>query len=113
MDNRAPILMTEEYWRNSQFSIARFYGGINYNGQRFVVVNKDGKDLYQCSMEAEKEGRAMAIEPGEPADLIDERYLPIYREIGRKRFIKILKDNQYLNFTPELFKEKANEQRKI
>lgn len=60
--------MAEEYWANSQFSIARYYGGVNINGKQFLVVNKDGKDIYECSLEAEREGREKAIPPGEPAD---------------------------------------------
>ena len=39
------IIMTEEYWRNSQFSVARFHGGINFNMKRYSIVNKDGQGL--------------------------------------------------------------------
>lgn len=102
-----PILMEEEYWRNSQLSIARFYGKIQFNGQMYFVVNKEGKDLIRCRIEAEKEGRAMVIEPGEPADLIDMRYLPLYSEIGRDRFIEVLKQHRYEELTPETLKKYA------
>ena len=84
------ILMTEAYWRNSHLSIARFSGGIKVNGISYKIVNKEGKDLLQCSFEAHKAGREKAIEPGEPADLIDERYIPIYRKVGRDKFIEML-----------------------
>ena len=85
------ILMTEEVWANSQFSIARYYGAINISGHRFVIVNKHGQDIFECSRIAEKEGRAKAIEPGEPADLVREDFIPIYKKHGRDKFIGALK----------------------
>ena len=51
------IVMTEEFWRNSPFSIARYYGRISIEGKEYVIVNKDGKDIFQCSAEAAKMGR--------------------------------------------------------
>lgn len=97
----AAILMEEEYWRSSQFSIARFYGRINVKigGEtiEYVIVNKDGKDIFECSAEAEKAGREKAIEPGEPADLVDKRYVPAYRKMGREAFIKMIKEHYEMN----------------
>lgn len=87
------ILFPEDYWANSQFSVARYYGGININGKRYIIVNKEGKDLWECSEEAEKAGRDKAIEPGEPADLILEQWQPIYKALGRDKFIEYLKNN--------------------
>ncbi len=84
--------MTEEFWANSQFSIVRHYGSCVINGFRFILVNKEGKDLYECSYEAEKAGREKAIEPGELADLIREDFKLLYRKLGRERFIQILKE---------------------
>lgn len=105
----AAILMEEEYWRSSQFSIARFYGRINVKigGEtiNYVIVNKEGKDIFECSLEAQKAGREKAIEPGEPADLVDKRYVPVYRKIGRDAFIKMLEEQEEL--TPELANELA------
>lgn len=94
-----PILMTEDYWANSQFSVVRYTGSMKWNGVVYVICNKEGKDIFQCSIEAEKEGREKAIEPGEPCDLIDERYLPVYRKLGREAFIVLIKEHQDL--TPE------------
>lgn len=91
-----PIIMTEEYWMYTQLSIARRTGGIRFNGVEYIVVNKDGKDLFQCSIEAEKAGREKAIEPGEPADLIDKRYLKYYKHFGRDKFIEMVKDGKEL-----------------
>ena len=103
----AAILMEEEYWRNSQFSIAKYYGAINVKigGEtiNYVIVNKEGKDIFECSEEAQKAGREKAIEPGEPVDLIDRRYIPVYRKMGRDAFIKMIKRNRDL--TPEIAME--------
>ena len=103
----AAILMEEGYWRNSQFSIAKYYGEINVKigGEtiNYVIVNKEGKDIFECSEEADKAGREKAIEPGEPVDLIDRRYIPVYRKMGRDAFIKMIKRNRDL--TPEIAME--------
>lgn len=105
----AAILMEEEFWGNSQFSIARYYGAINVKigGEKIVyfIVNKEGKDMFELSKEAEKAGRENAIEPGEPADLVDCRYIPAYSKMGREAFIKMLKEHEDL--TPELANELA------
>ena len=87
------IVMTEEFWRNSQFSVARYYGKISIEGKEYVIVNKDGKDIFQCSAEAAKAGRKKAIEPGEPADLCRREFVPIYRKMGREKFLQFIKDN--------------------
>ena len=101
--------MEEEFWRNSQFSIAKYYGEIDVKigGEkiRYVIVNKEGKDIFECSLEAEKAGRDKAIEPGEPADLVDKRYVPAYRLMGRKAFIEMIEEHQDL--TPEIAMELA------
>ena len=88
--NDSPILMTEEVWANSQLSIARFYGSCKMNGNTYIIVDKKGRDLFECSAIAEKEGRKKAIEPGEPADLIQKTFQPIYKELGRDKFIATL-----------------------
>lgn len=92
-----PIVMTEEYWANSQFSIARYYGGIQAFGVQYKIVNKEGKDLFECSIEAEKAGRDKAIEPGEPCDLVWVKFIPYYRAIGRDKFLEVLKANNTTN----------------
>lgn len=97
--------MTEEYWTSSPYSIARYYGGIKIGGVEYIIVNKEGKDLYECSVEAEKAGREKAIEPGEPADLIDKRYQPIYRKVGREKFIEWVKEGLELKQMKERMKK--------
>lgn len=101
--------MEEEYWMNTQLSIVKHYGEvkIKIDGEtiHYIIVNKEGKDIFECSIEAQKAGRAKAIEPGEPADLIDRRYVPAYRLMGREAFIKMIKEHEDL--TPELANELA------
>lgn len=92
--------MAEEYWANSQFSVVRYTGSIKWNDVRYVICNKEGKDIFELSHEAKKAGRDKAIEPGEPCDLIDERYLSVYRKLGREAFIELIKEHQDL--TPEI-----------
>lgn len=98
------IIMTEEYWATSQFSIARYYGGIKVGDVDYVIVNKEGKDIYECSIEAEKAGREKAIEPGEPADLVDKRYVPMYKKLGRDKFIEWVKEGLDLKAMKERIK---------
>lgn len=94
----APIAMAEDYWANSQFSVARYYGGIVINGAKYVIVNEKGITLYELS-DPEKEhyvgdGDEQAIKPGEPADLVREDFIPCYKSLGRDAFIKVLEENQ-------------------
>lgn len=91
-----PVMMAEEYWANSQLSIARHTGQVKCWGRVYVIVDKRGHDIFECSQEAQKEGREMAIEPGEPADLVDTRYVKIYRKVGREKFIEMLRTDTNL-----------------
>jgi len=87
------IVMTESYWANTQFSVARYSGRIAVDGHEYVIVDKRGHDIFECSMEAEKAGRKKAIEPGEPADLCRVDFVPIYRQLGREKFLEFLSSN--------------------
>lgn len=91
MSDFKPICMSEEFWANSQFSIARYYGRIKIGGHVYVIVNKEGKDIFECSAEADKAGRDKAIEPGEPCDLCREDFIKYYRQLGRDKFSETLK----------------------
>ena len=86
--------MTEEYWVNSQLSVARYYGGMTFNGRKYIIVDKLGRDLWECSAIAEREGRDKAIEPGEPADLILATIQKAYRKLGRDRIIELIKEGK-------------------
>lgn len=92
--NNYPLLMTEEYWMNSQLSIARFYGGMELDGRKYIIVDKLGRDLWECGKIAEKEGRDKAIEAGEPADLILATLQKAYRKLGRDRIIELIKEGK-------------------
>ena len=94
MKNQFPLIMTEEYWMNSQFSIARFYGGINLDGREYIIVDQLGRDLLECSRIAEKLGKDKAIEPGEPADLVLATLQMAYRKLGRERIIELIKEGK-------------------
>jgi hypothetical protein len=62
------ILMTKESWLNSQFSIARFYGGIHINGTRYIIM-------------------------GSEQDLVDDGFAKYYNKLGREKFMQILEQN--------------------
>jgi len=56
-NEQLPLAMSESFWANSQFSIARYTGRIRVGKYDYVICNKDGKDIFECSIEAEKAGR--------------------------------------------------------
>lgn len=95
------IVMAEDAWANCQLSIARYYGMVKYNGHEYVIVDKRGHDIFECSAEAGKEGRKKAIEPGEPADLCRTDFVPIYRKLGREEFLRFLKENPQIDSVKE------------
>ena len=81
------ILLTKESWMNSQLSVAKYSGGVQIvdeGGKKrtFFVVNKEGKDLTQAD-----------IPEGEPADLVDKAFIPLYKKLGRTLFICIVQAN--------------------
>ena len=104
--------MTEEFWANSQLSVARYYGRIQVFGHEYWIVDKKGRDLFECSAIADKEGREKAIEPGEPADLVRDDFRKVYRELGRDRFLELLDLNR-LHSDGEILKAMKAEIRKI
>lgn len=36
--NNTPLLITEDYWANSQLSIVRRTGQCRFNGQQYIIV---------------------------------------------------------------------------
>lgn len=85
------ILLTKEAWMSSCFSVAKFSGGITVTGEggkrkEFFVINKEGKTLIQVGIPA-----------GDPADLVDREFIPLYKKLGREKFIEIVKDNPLLS----------------
>ena len=92
--NNYPLLMTEEYWANSPLSVARYYGGINLDGREYIIVDKLGRDLWECSRIAEKLGKDKSIEAGEPADLILATLQKAYKKLGRDHIIALIKEGK-------------------
>lgn len=81
------VLLTKESWMNSQLSVAKYFGGIQLTGEggkkrTFLIVNKEGMDLNQVSIPA-----------GEPADLVDKEFIPLYKQLGRDLFVAIIGAN--------------------
>lgn len=81
------ILFTKENWLCSQLSVAKYSGGVQITGadgkkRIFLVVNQEGKDLSQVSISA-----------GDPADLVDKEFIPLYKKLGRVLFIAIVEAN--------------------
>ena len=81
------ILFTKESWMNSQLSVAKYTGGVQVVGEggkkrTFFIVNKEGKDPTQAG-----------IPEGEPADLVDKEFIPLYKKLGRTLFIGIVQAN--------------------
>lgn len=90
--------MTEEYWKNSQFSVAQYYGGMVFNGKHYSIVNKEGITVIELSdpdspyyVPGDK-----VIQPGEPCDLIMDEWIPVYKALGREKTIELVKSNTTL-----------------
>lgn len=113
-DSNAPVLMTEEYWANSPLSIARYYGTIKAFGCSYIIINKEGKDIFELSAIADKLGKDKAIEPGEPADLICRDFISFYKKLGREAFIAVLEKHPETPHSElkEIFKEMTSKPQK-
>ena len=68
------ILMTKEFWLNSQFSIARFYGGIHINGTRYIIM-------------------------GSEQDLVNNEFAKYYHKLGREKFMQVLEQHKHASKT--------------
>lgn len=97
------IIYPEEYWMNSIFSIARYYGGCTIKGKDYIIVNKEGESMRDLADKA-KLGDVL-IPEGEPADLILVEWQPIYRALGRDTFIEYIKTNQDLKEAKKYVKQ--------
>lgn len=72
-----PIIMSEEYWANTQLSVVRYTGSIKAFGHTYTVCDKYGRTVFETS-----------IPPGEPADLVRDEFIPYYRKLGREKFLE-------------------------
>lgn len=106
--------MAEEYWMSTQLSVARHFGQVMFNKHRYIIVDKRGKDLWECTHEANLLGRDMAIPAGEPADLIWEKLQPDYKTLGRDRIVQLLDEGKtYEDIKAEAKKERENKVKKF
>ena len=101
------VIMTEECWANSYFSIAKYYGGVKIDGHEYKIVNKEGVTLEELSNPSSKHyvKSGKAIPPGEPADLVRKDWIPVYRKLGRDRTIKLVRDGVSLAEAKRIAKE--------
>ena len=76
-----PILIEEDYWMNSQLSVARFYGGIKFNGEEYVIVPPKN-------------------------DLLLFKWVPVYKALGRERTVNLIKSGTSLKVAKEIIKQK-------
>lgn len=61
------------HWRNSQLSIARFYGGIQYQGHHYVIVpNEEGQPLVRADVLARERKVRKHRESRERAEEIEK-----------------------------------------
>lgn len=80
-------MFAKEFWLESQLSVAKYSGGIDISepgdGTRhFLVVNAKGQPFYGNLMQKNV-----------PADLVDKDFIPLYRKLGRERFISLITEN--------------------
>ena len=103
------IIMTEEYWADSMFSIARYYGQIRINNKTYIIVNKQGATIFELSDPGSKyfvgHGAVKAIPPGEPADLVLEEWIPIYKALGREKTHELVRQGASLEEAMQLVPE--------
>lgn len=101
------VIIMEQYWANSYFSIARYYGGVKIDGHEYKIVNKEGVTLEELSNPSSKHymKSGKAIPPGEPADLVRKDWIPVYRKLGRDRTIKLVRDGVSLAEAKKIAKE--------
>lgn len=102
-----PVIMEESYWMNTHLSVARYYGGVIFMKKQYDIVNKDGIKLLELSDPDSphyvKEG--MAIPPGEPADLVQTDWIPVYKALGRKKTFELVQSGKTLGEALLMVKE--------
>lgn len=92
IDSIHPLVIAKEFWMDSHLSVAKYNGYILSGGNLYIIVNKYGKNIFECSREADNHGRNQATTAGEPADLCLAELVPVYKWLGRDEFMKRIKD---------------------
>lgn len=81
---KTPILMTYEFWANSQLSIARHNGGIRINNKDYSLISEHGNRY--------------------TPDLIRDNWIPIYKTLGREKTIGLIKNGTSLDVAKNIIK---------
>ena len=68
---------------NSQLSVARFYGGIKFNGEEYVIVPPKN-------------------------DLILSKWVPVYKKLGRNKTVKLIENGTSLEVAKKMIKAKSD-----
>lgn len=102
-----PIIMEESSWRNSFLSVVSYYGAVTINKKEYSIVNKEGITLLElCDPTSPHFANDLiAISPGEPADLIQNDWIPVYKALGRKKTFEIVKSGKTLGQALKIVKE--------
>lgn len=66
---------------NSQLSVARFYGGIKFNGEEYVIVPPKN-------------------------DLLLSKWVPVFKALGRERTVKLIENGTSLEVAKKMIKAK-------
>jgi hypothetical protein len=93
------ILYPKELWSNGHLSLARYYGSVKINGKVYTLVDKNGK-------------KVLGVAESEPHDLIDERFIPLYKKLGREKFLQVIAAFAYYISSPSDMKKIINEKLK-
>ena len=92
-----PLLMVQEYWMNTYYSVARHTGGVRINGKDYIVVDKFGRSLFETSIPA-----------GATADLIYVDLQKSYKKLGRDAIIEALNRGKTLSEIKAMKSRKDN-----
>lgn len=87
------ILITYGSWINSPFSIARHFGGATINGKEFLLISEAN-----CTS---------------TPDLLRKDWVPVYKALGRKKTIGLIKNGTSLKIAKEMIKAKKEELPKL
>lgn len=109
MNEQISPVIPEEVWADSMLSIARYYGGIKIKNEHYIVVNKEGISVYDLSNPKSKhyvgDGESKCIKPGEPCDLVNIKWVQVYKKLGRDKLFKLIKQGKSLEECKGLAKE--------
>ena len=106
-----PIIMEESSWRNSYLSVVSYYGAVTINkkeySKEYSIVNKEGITLLELSDPTSPHfaNDLIAIPPGEPADMIQNEWIPVYKALGRKKTFELVQSGKTLGEALKIVKE--------